>query len=170
MKKLETFNYKFASRTYWWGSLALFLISILAGLLIYESGLSLFLKRASAAHTAFAVLLVAIFAAVLAYASYRRGQAIGASWKLHIWLLFLPIWILTLGLVPKASQYSSQPLQKARNFVVGGICLISVIAAAIYFFTGWGQGPRLPTAVQTALKNPMTIIGMPSSSAGVHDN
>jgi len=99
------------------------------------------------------VLLVALFLALWAYASYRRGQAIGVKWKFHLLILILPIWILALGFVPAVSEANGQPLRKASNFLFGGIVIASVFVVAVYLLTDWSLAPRLPSNVQMALKN-----------------
>lgn len=143
---------QFALRSYWWGSLFVLLLSVVIAWFVYDAGLSTFLKRPSTGHTAVAVGLVLMAALAFLYASHLRRQAIGASAKFHLWLLFLPVWVLAIGLVPAVSERNEQPLKKATNMLVGGLLLATVTVVALFFGLELIEKPRLSEAVKSALK------------------
>jgi uncharacterized membrane protein YhaH (DUF805 family) len=138
VRKVLSFNGK-SSRRIWWVGLICFGLATILAFMIYESGLSRWLRKPDLAVTIWAwVIGMAAFSGVI-LVSIRRCNEMGCSpkwlWTI-IFLPILPIWILILGCVPPNGL---QAVTKGR--VAAGIgALIALASGSVFYLSSQNYG------------------------------
>lgn len=144
-----------SARKGWLISFIAFLGSIPLATIIYDTGLSTFLRKPDPTHTLAAASLLLVSGSIFTIMSYKRGLSIGAKGGFHLLVLALPVWCIALATIPAASDTNPTPLRKVvakarRIAIILAIILVSTSVAWI-FISGGPRAALLSISVQRAL-------------------
>ena len=127
---------------WWWAAFALAIFGLIAAGYIYDSNLSLWLRRPDALATAIAISIAAVCVGAFIFMSARRASEIGSSPKALLTCLFIlpiPFWIVVLGFLPTQSEKTPFPLTvflRRLKFAVGITAAVGAVTLAAYYFLG----------------------------------
>lgn len=142
-------------RVRWLVALMILFGAILLAAIVYEAGLSNFLRRPDRVNTLMSFLIAFFGVVFFVLASYKRGLSIGAGRRFHWLFLIIPIWLVSLATVPPANEHNTRPLEKieavTKFYIKFGASLLVSASIAWIIFAGGPRAAFLPISVQMAL-------------------